>query len=368
MKIKVISSSTTSYASLRLVEEGAKRGHEIEVISPTDLYLVVSNVNGHDRVYNKGSRLYLSDIDAIIPRLGGERVFNYGLSVVEHLEKNMGIFSTADADGLRVASDKMLTHQKLSKAGVKVPKTVFAHKPKDYEFFINQVGGLPCVVKTVKGSLGVGVMICETPLATKTALQSLYKTDMELLFQEFIDTSGKDVRAIVIGGEFVTAFQRNANKGDFRANLAQGGFGENITLTDEQKQIAVDSANAVGLACAGVDLMIKDNETFVIEVNGNYNLEGVESVTGVNVALKMIQYVELKVLSTLIEKVENTTVNQVTNQSSNQNPAKAQKQTSTKPFELPSWAKASHNQVLVEKIKKDNPNSWRKKLANIFKQ
>lgn len=292
MKIKVIANSVNSYASTRLIEEGKNKKHDIDVFNPADFYIMVSNVSGHDRIYNKETRLYLSDFDAIIPRLGGQKLFNYGLYVVEHLTNNMGIFSTASAEGLRTASDKMLTHQKLSQAKIKTPKTIFAFNPIDYDVIIEQVGGLPCVLKTITGSMGVGVMILETPLATKTLLQSLYKSDFELIFQEYLEAGGKDIRAIVIGGEFVTAFQRNANKGDFRANLAQGGYGEKITLTETQKQIAIDSANAVGLECAGVDMVVTNKGTYVIEVNGNFNLEGVEKVTGINVAKKIIEYTE----------------------------------------------------------------------------
>ncbi len=286
MKIIVLSAS----AHKNLVEIAQKRGHEVRVIDPDNLYLMLSDSNGHDRIYEKTDRIALKDVDAIIPRIG--KNLNYGLAVVNHFVNNLGIYSTSSADGLRTASDKFWTSQKLSEARIKIPKTIFAKKPDHVDFLIDKVGGLPAVAKTLTGSQGAGVSIFETPLSANTTMQTFYKLDADVHLQQYLEAKGRDIRAIVIDRKVVVAMERTANKGDFRANLGAGGSGRKIELTEAEKDMAIRAAQSVGLGSfAGVDLVRANDTTYCIEVNGNPGSKIID-ITGVNYFEALIDMVE----------------------------------------------------------------------------
>lgn len=276
-----------------LVDTVEKRGHVVKVVNPDDLYLMLSDsVNGYDRVYDKGERLNIAETDAIVCRIG--RNLDYGLNVVEHLNRNLGIYCPSPADGLRVAANKFLCSQRLSQEKVRIPKTVIAYKPDDVNFLIAKVGGLPAVAKTLQGSQGVGVMILESKLAANTALESFYKADVDILLQQFLEGGSKDIRAIVVGDKVSVAMERTANKGDFRANISKGGSGRKIDLTPEETSMAVKAATACGLEFAGVDIVRDKDKSYVIEVNGNPGTKIID-IAGVNFFEDLIKHVETRV-------------------------------------------------------------------------
>lgn len=293
MNIYILNNYPEHASTKKIVKTGEDRGHTITVIPYNDLYLHLSDSpNGHDKIYQKGTKLDLKNCDGIIPRIGSN--LNYGLYVLEHFTGNMNIISTSSADGLRTASNKFLTSQKLSQAKIRIPKTIFAYKPESAEFLINKVGGLPCVAKTILGSQGKGVMILETKLAANTALETMYHNEIELNLQQFLSAEGKDIRVIVIDNKVVVAMERTANKGDFRANLSKGGSGKKIDLTPEEETMAINAANAVGLGdFAGVDLLRSNDKTYCIEVNGNPG-DGIIEITGVNYYENLYEMLENK--------------------------------------------------------------------------
>jgi ribosomal protein S6--L-glutamate ligase len=291
MNIYVLNNFPNHSSTQKLVETGKKRGHKVSVLEYDNLYLYLSeSTTGHDRIYNNETRLQIKDIDAVISRMGNN--LDYGLAVLEHLQNNMKIYCTSSADGLRIAADKFLTSQKLSQAKVQVPKTVFAYKPKNPDFLVDKVGGLPCIAKTIKGSQGVGVMILESKLQTNTTLEAMYKSDMQLQLQQFLEAGAKDIRVIVVDNQIVGAMERTANKGDFRANLSKGGEGKSIELTQDEKDMAIKAAQAVGLGSfAGVDLLRANDKTYCIEVNGNPGDKFIE-ITGINFYENLFDMIE----------------------------------------------------------------------------
>lgn len=294
----IVASIADNYSTSRIKEEAEKRGHEVTVSTPPDFYLHTSNVQGHDKIFVKDGRLFKKQFDAIIPRIG--KGLNFGAKVVHHWEHNIGIPTTAPAVGLLNAADKWKTIQLLSKHRVQVPLTTVMKQPEDFGRLVDTVGGLPCVAKTLTGSQGKGVFILETPLAGSTTLKSFSHQNIMLLLQQYVNTSKdddrqNDIRVWVVNGEVVAAYRRFSVADDFRSNYSISGHGEKVELTRDEKFMAVKAAHAVGLDCAGVDIMRDvddDNKPYVIEVNGNASLKGVEAVTGVNVAEKVVDYAE----------------------------------------------------------------------------
>lgn len=111
--------------------------------------------------------------------------------------------------------------------------------------------------------------------------------------QEFIaEAKGCDVRCLVVGNEVVAAIERRAKEGDFRSNLHRGGQATVANITPREREIALAAAHTLGLDVAGVDILRASRGPLVMEVNASPGLEGIEKATGIDIAGRMIQWIE----------------------------------------------------------------------------
>ncbi|MCW9026977.1 MAG: RimK family alpha-L-glutamate ligase, partial [Thiovulaceae bacterium] len=132
--------------------------------------------------------------------------------------------------------------------------------------------------------------------AAKSVLDAFYGMDVNLLVQEFIEEAGgADIRALVVGGEVVGAMKRQGAEGDFRSNLHQGGSATAHKLTRKEKSTALAAAKAMGLGVCGVDMIPSKRGPLVMEVNSSPGLEGIEKSTGLDIASKIMDYIEKNV-------------------------------------------------------------------------
>lgn len=303
MKMLILTGSPNSYSVKRIAEEAKKRGHKVSIQSPTDFICYVSSVkSGHDRIYLKDSnedarKVHAKEYDVVIPRFAGASIFEYGCVVTEHLNGNMRIPTTSNAVGLRIASNKFLSAQVLSQSKVKTIRSIFAQKPADFAFIAKTLDGPPIVCKTTTGSMGSGVFILSDELGISTTLGAFAKSGINLVLQKYIDSGEPktDLRVYVVDGKVSAAYMRYAVNQDFRSNYSLSGRGSKVELTKEEEQMAIDAAAAVGLGVAAVDIIRDhqdDDKPYLIEVNGNGSLNGIEKVTGANVALDIVKYAE----------------------------------------------------------------------------
>jgi len=304
MKILILATSKTSLAVRRLRHEAIKRGHKVNIVNPMDLFLLISNSeSGYDRLYyvsgRKVHRLNIKDYDAVIPRIGDNT--GYGAFLVEHLNKNLRLFSTNSAEGIRNATNQLKTLQLLSSNGIPTPKTVFAQNPAHIEHLIERVGSYPAICKLLHGSGGTGVSLLKDRKTAIPILQSLFKSRSSVILQEYLESGGTDYRVVVIGGVVVASFQRTAAKGEFRANLKQNGTGRPVELDEADKQLCINAAMALNVGAAGIDLIKSKGKSYIIEGNANFGW-GIEKITGLNIAEMMIQYCEQNYLVKNIEK------------------------------------------------------------------
>jgi ribosomal protein S6--L-glutamate ligase len=269
------------------------------------LYLFISeSVNGYDRIFNGSPelespvRLFAASFDAVISRIGAE--LPLCVSILRHLNENLTVYSPQTAIGLLVAHDKLWTSQVLSAANVLTPLTVFAMRANHVTFAIDKAGGLPVVAKQLTGSQGAGVSILETPLAANTTMESFHRANVPIKLQRFVKAHSSyygtptDIRAIVVGDEVVSAMERTASQGDFRANLSKGGNGRSINLSDAETEMCIKGTRSVGLEFAGVDLIReKMGKTYVTEINGNPGT-GIIDITKKNYFTDLIKFVEKK--------------------------------------------------------------------------
>lgn len=286
MKIAILSKGPANYSTRRLKEEAIARGHDVRVINYAKCYVTIQRDTPVVRY--KGEDL--SNFDVIIPRIA-QNLTKYGTSIVRQFE-TQGAFSTASSIAIARSRDKLRSVQLLARYGVGIPKTVFARETADLEDVIEQAGGTPLIIKVARGTHGNGVVLAETRKAAQAVMQAFYVEGVSFLVQEFIEESaGTDIRAFVVGGKVVASMQRQSLDDDFRSNLHQGGEGTSIKLTEEERKTAQKAAKAMGLPVCGVDMMRSDKGPLVLEVNASPGF-GIETVTGRNVAGKIIEYVE----------------------------------------------------------------------------
>jgi ribosomal protein S6--L-glutamate ligase len=231
------------------------------------------------------------EVDAVIPRIGASQTF-YGTAVVRQFEM-MKVYSVNESQAISRSRDKLRCMQLLSRRGIGLPVTGFAHSTKDVKGVIEVVGGAPLVVKLLEGTQGIGVVLCETNKAAESVIEAFRGMDANILVQEFIkEAAGADIRAFVVGDKVVASMMRQGAEGEFRSNLHRGGTAREVKITPEERTTAVRSAKAMGLRVCGVDLLRSNHGAVVMEVNSSPGLEGIEAATGVDVAGKIIEYIE----------------------------------------------------------------------------
>jgi ribosomal protein S6--L-glutamate ligase len=181
----------------------------------------------------------------------------------------------------------------MSRKGIGLPVTAFAHSTQDIAGLIQTVGGAPLVVKLLEGTQGIGVVLCETKKAAESVIEAFRGMDAHILVQEYIkEAGGMDIRCFVVGDRVIAAMRRQAAEGEFRSNLHRGGTAETIRITPEERTTAVRAAKAMGLNVAGIDILRSNHGPVVIEANSSPGLEGIEAATGVDVAAKIVQFIE----------------------------------------------------------------------------
>jgi ribosomal protein S6--L-glutamate ligase len=287
MKIAILSRNSSLYSTRRLIEAGKARGHEIEVIDTLKCYMDITSTKPMVHYQNRA----LEDFDAIIPRIGASITF-YGTAVIRQFEM-MGVFSLNESVSIARSRDKLRSLQILSRMGLGLPVTGFAHSTKMTQELIKLVGGAPLVVKLLEGTQGKGVVLAETNSAAESVIDAFREMDANILVQEFIkEARGSDIRCFVVGDKVVAAMMRTAKPGEFRSNLHRGGTATVIEITKEERQAALDATKALGLNLAGVDMLRSDRGPLIMEVNSSPGLNGIETATGKDVAGMIIEYLE----------------------------------------------------------------------------
>lgn len=302
MKIAILSRSPELYSTSRLVEAATKRGHEVVVIDHTKCYMVMEK--GKPAVKYQGQSI--SGIDIIIPRIGAT-VTTYGGAVIRHFDL-IDVPSILTSAALIRSRDKLRSAQLLSKAGIAIPKSVFARHPKSNEVkdLIAEVGGAPVILKLLEGTHGTGVIKADSVSSAKSAVEAFSGIKEDLIVQEFIEEAhGKDIRVFVVDGEVVGAMERSSNGDEFRSNLHKGGSAHSIAPDPKVQSLATESTRLLGLTVAGVDLVMSKRGPLVIEVNSSPGLRGIETATKVDIATKIIEAAERKYEKSLKMKEKN---------------------------------------------------------------
>ncbi len=290
LKIALLASNPNLYSNKRIMEAGEARGHEMVFLNVEHSYMKL-DANSPEIRYRGGN--ILNEFDAIIPRIKPAVTF-YGCALIRQFD-NLGVYCLNTAEAITQSRDKLFASQLFAKFDIHIPITGFAKSPLDTKDLIRMVNGAPLIIKLLESTQGKGVVLAETNKAAESVINAFKSVQTNILVQEFIkEANGQDIRCFVVDGKVVASIQRQAEKGEFRANIHQGGKASIVKITAEERKLALKATKVLNLAVAGVDIIRSNKGPLLLEVNSSPGLEGIENATGKDVANTLIAAIEKK--------------------------------------------------------------------------
>lgn len=287
MKIAMMAQNANLYSHQRLKEAAEAKGHTLDIIKTLGCYMNIAS--RRPEIYYNGEKL--PKYDAVIPRIGASVTF-YGLAVLRQFEVQ-GTYPLNESVAIGRSRDKLRSMQLMARDGIGLPVTTFAHDPKQTEEVLKIAGGAPTVIKLLEGTQGIGVVLADTDRSAKSVIEAFRGANVNIMVQEFIkEAGGTDIRALVVGGKVIAAMKRSGAEGEFRSNLHRGGSAAQVRISPEERSTAIRAAKTMGLNVCGVDMLRANHGAVVMEVNSSPGLEGVEKATGIDVADKIIEFME----------------------------------------------------------------------------
>ncbi|WP_046757320.1 30S ribosomal protein S6--L-glutamate ligase [Kordia jejudonensis] len=290
LKIALLASNPNLYSNKRIMEAGIARGHEMVFLNVEQAYMKFDAKEPQIR-YRGGN--IVDEFDAIIPRIKPSLTF-YACALIRQFDA-MGAYCLNSSEAITQSRDKLQATQLFAKHDIHIPITGFANSPLDTKDLIQMVNGAPLIIKLLESTQGRGVVLAETSKAAESVINAFKSVKTNILVQEFIkEANGQDIRCFIVNGKVVASMQRQAAKGEFRANIHQGGTASKIKITMEERKLAIKAAKILGLPVAGVDIIRSNKGPLLLEVNSSPGLEGIENATGLDIANIMIESIEKK--------------------------------------------------------------------------
>lgn len=290
LKIALLASNPNLYSNRRIMEAGTAKGHKMVFLNVEQAYMKLDATEPEIR-YRGGN--IISEFDAVIPRIKPSVTF-YGCALIRQFD-SMGTYCLNSAEAIANSRDKLLATQLFAKHDIHIPITGFAKSPLETKDLIKMVNGAPLIIKLLESTQGRGVVLAETNKAAESVINAFKSVQTNILVQEFIkEANGQDIRCFVVNGKVIASIQRQATKGEFRANIHQGGTASKIRITSEERKLAIKAAKILNLPVAGVDIIRSNKGPLLLEVNSSPGLEGIENATGQNVANYIIEAIEKK--------------------------------------------------------------------------
>jgi len=289
------STADLAFEMRRFLSEGEKMGIEVQAFKPHQFDLLVTEEK-RDQIIIDGKWEDLPDF--VFPYFNHSDHSYFSLAIVRQFER-MGVPVFNNADTLERVRDKLHAHQILAESGLPTPDTMLAKFPINVDL-VEETLGFPLIVKTLHGALGSGVFLIENPKSFDDLMTLVQETqpNILLIFQKFIASSkGRDLRILVVQGKVIAAMQRIAKAGDFKANFSQGGKVEEFKIDKKAEKIAIETAKALDIQVAGIDLLFTDDGYTICEANTFPGFKGLEQATGVNVPREIFNAMEEKLQS-----------------------------------------------------------------------
>lgn len=291
MKIVLLSRSRTIPSTRRLIEASRARGHEVRVLNPIEVSVRLGR--------KKSGLIYRQKMmklpDVVIPRIASS-IASYGLAVVDQFQAH-GTIVLNSARSIGLSRNPARCLQRLAAAGLDIPATVMSREVNDLQAMVDEVGGVPVLVKLLAGSERRGVMICESRQSLEAALEAVLGLGHNIVMQEYVRKAQRDVRVFVVGGQALAAASRIPRPGRMARTLSSMARIEPVELTDTLRAAAEAAAQLTDLEVCAVDLLElrKDggDQARIFEVNASPSLPEMEEATGVDLATAIVARAEV---------------------------------------------------------------------------
>lgn len=308
MKILILATNHKSTAVKAITKVMREEAIEFDILNPTQLFLMISNQQqGRNQLFDDHTaktirKIDLKNYDIVIPRIGKD--VDFSCEVLKYLEEVFKMKTIQSTEAISNAYSKIRTSILLRANGIRTPKTIYVNKINNVDVVLKRLSkDEKYVIKLDKGSKGKQVSIVSGMAETKSVLDTIGSMSHQLIIQEFIESNGTDIRAIVIGDQVVAAYQRNAGSTELRTNISKGGEGVHIELSEEDKFFCVEAAKAIGLEYAGIDLMkSEDGKNYCIEVNHCPGMN-VQKFSSINISKKLVDLAVEKAKEPLLENL-----------------------------------------------------------------
>ncbi len=278
-----------SHSAHRFLAQAKQKNILLRVIAPHEIDIIVDN-NGGNRFLLSGNPVLAPDF--LLNRMGSATTY-YALALMRQLE-NAKVYLPNSAASVALVRDKMHTMQVLAAHGLPVAKSILAKCPLNVDLVEREIG-FPLVVKTLSGSQGRGVFLCENRRTFEDliALITTSQGNPNFVVQEFVAKSmGRDLRVFVVGKRVVGCMLRKALEGSFKANYSRGGSVEAYPLTPLIESLALKAAQVLGLKIAGVDLLFSQEGFKICEANSSPGFRGMEECSTVNIPDEIFNHIE----------------------------------------------------------------------------
>lgn len=281
----VLTENPDLYSVQRIVDSAQRLGFGARAVNPI---MFVSRVGGDQGgLFFYGRPIPRSLM--IVPRVS-HALPEFGWMVLRHFE-HCGFPVLNAADCIQRAQHKFASLQELSAAGLPVPRSFCTRTPLSLPEALEFCGGLPVIVKMLRGSQGVGVIYVDSEKTLKSLLETVCNLGHNMLMQQYIpEAAAGDVRAVVLGGRVLASMSRITSIGEFRSNIHKGARAEAVALSGEEEAMCVRAAAVFGLTLAGVDFARTAGGPVFFEVNPNPGFEGIEGATGMDVAGEVVRF------------------------------------------------------------------------------
>lgn len=266
--------------ALRFDAAADAMGVDLSILKPREFDLVVDSSAEWSATYDGRQ---LQKPDAIICRTGAETSY-FTLAVLRHFERQ-GVLLLNGSEAIESVADKLHTLQILGRAGLPIPRTILGKFPVDVDLVERELG-FPVVVKTLKGTRGAGVVLCNDRAQFNDLANLLDGATVgaDFLFQQYISAShGRDVRVLVIDGKAVAAMERRSSDGGFKSNISLGGHANKFELPRGMAELAIKVANALRLDIAGIDILFDHDGYRICEANSAPGFQALEPACSINV-------------------------------------------------------------------------------------
>ena len=286
------------HTAKNLMKEALKLGHKAYIFRNTGGYVTKEEdeeLYFHNKDDKKGFRVSSKDTVAIVRGSVVRR--DSWMDLVSRLEKHM-VCVVNSRQAISICADKYRTSLRLSDYGIKQPKSVLVTDPENsMEAFEQLEEKFPVILKTLRGSKGVGVLFIESERALDSIVQLLNKQDedSDILLQQYVKTDW-DARVLVLNGQVLASMKREVIPGDFRSNVSQGAGVSKLELTEVEVEESLKAAKAVDGLFVAVDFIPAKNREkeppYIIEVNSSAGTQGIEEATGRNLSKEIVQHFE----------------------------------------------------------------------------